>query len=223
MKSLDFIGLPKHCITTNGKVFSLISNRFLSNCVRGEYISIGLYVNGCRKTFSVHRLVAMAYIPNPEKKPIVNHKDGDKFNNQVSNLEWCTASENAIHAVETGLKGTVRNNYRTISEETAKEICALLQDGYRVKDVAMMCNVKSQDVSDIKCGKNYKDISSEFTLDSVPFRQRISVDKILKVCELLQSKTSMAKIKQETGLNLGTIRRIKNRETNTFFSSSYIW
>jgi hypothetical protein len=69
-----------------------------------NYMSIRLTnLEGVSQIFKVHRLVAKAFLPNPEGKPQVNHIDGNPSNNNVSNLEWCTNSENQIHAYETGL------------------------------------------------------------------------------------------------------------------------
>lgn len=65
------------------------------------YFGVVLYNNEMRCRKKVHRLVAEAFIPNPENKPCVNHKDGNKLNNCVENLEWCTYSENNLHAFRT--------------------------------------------------------------------------------------------------------------------------
>ncbi len=67
------------------------------------YLKIDLCKNGKRKNYLIHRLVAETFIPNPENKLQVNHKDGNKSNNFVDNLEWATPKENIIHAVVNGL------------------------------------------------------------------------------------------------------------------------
>jgi len=67
------------------------------------YLRFNISINNKSKSKYVHVAVAEAFIPNPEKKPTVNHKDGDKTNNCVGNLEWATRSENSQHAWDTGL------------------------------------------------------------------------------------------------------------------------
>lgn len=67
------------------------------------YLNITLYKNGIEKHFNVHRLVAETFLTNINNLPAVNHIDGNKENNKVDNLEWCTYSENMKHAVRTGL------------------------------------------------------------------------------------------------------------------------
>ena len=71
---------------------------------RYGYLKLTLCKNKKYKYVTIHRLVAEAFIPNPENKLQVNHKDGNKFNNQVSNLEWCTCIENIHHAFNIGLR-----------------------------------------------------------------------------------------------------------------------
>lgn len=67
---------------------------------KNGYYSVSLWLNNKEKRFSIHRLVALAFIPNPENKSTVNHKNGIKTDNHVDNLEWCTQSENSIHLHE---------------------------------------------------------------------------------------------------------------------------
>lgn len=83
-------------VSNTGRVRS--SNGIMKSRVSGCYPRIKLCNNGASEHLFVHRLVAEAFIPNPENKSQVNHKDGNKLNNVVSNLEWVTPSENAIHS-----------------------------------------------------------------------------------------------------------------------------
>jgi hypothetical protein len=64
----------------------------------GGYVYVDLYEDGASETWLLHRLIACVFLENPEGKCDVNHKDGNRSNNHVSNLEWCTRSENQLHA-----------------------------------------------------------------------------------------------------------------------------
>lgn len=75
----------------------------------GRYRMVTGFVDGKQKAFLVHRLIAEAFIPNPDNLPEVNHIDGNPANNRAENLEWCTRSENANHAFRTGLINPYRN------------------------------------------------------------------------------------------------------------------
>lgn len=92
-------------IDTDGYVYSLVTKRFLTSTPdRYGYARVYMTLpNGKRKGSFVHRLLAMAFIPNHQNKPCVNHKDGNKKNNSIDNLEWCTHKENSSHAVKLGL------------------------------------------------------------------------------------------------------------------------
>ncbi len=103
VEHLPFSLNEKYLISADGRVFSLHFNRYLRPMLRGEYQSVEIRCNGKRKGFSIHRLVAETFLSKLDGCNIVNHKDGNKLNNHRDNLEWVTASENAQHAVDTGL------------------------------------------------------------------------------------------------------------------------
>ena len=103
MKQIE--GYENYAITEDGKVWSYNRDKFMKTRFnRSGYEVVNLYADGMCKTFSVHRLVAQAFIPNPNDYSQINHIDGDKENNNISNLEWCTAGQNNIHAIENGLR-----------------------------------------------------------------------------------------------------------------------
>lgn len=102
----------KYLVYDDGRVYSRKSKRFLSPGVeKSGYRQVTLSdENGRKNRIKVHRLVAMIYLENPNNLPQVNHKDGNKTNNNVSNLEWCTAYHNNKHARDTGLNPISKSN-----------------------------------------------------------------------------------------------------------------
>lgn len=93
-----------YAITTQGRVWSYFSNKFLSfGVMTSGYRHLVLCKNKQYKTYSISRLVAINFLENKKMLPCVNHIDGNKINNNINNLEWCTYSENSKHAYRTGL------------------------------------------------------------------------------------------------------------------------
>lgn len=103
-------GYNNYSISKNGQIRNDITGKIKADRINSRgYSLVDLYSNGERQTERVHRLVADTFIPNPDDKPQVNHRDGNKRNNSVENLEWCTASENMQHAFDTGLSKPTRS------------------------------------------------------------------------------------------------------------------
>ena len=97
----------QYLVTSFSRILSLKygKERELKPCKdKYGYLHVVLCKDGKGKCYYVHRLIAEAFIPNPEKKPQVNHINGDKTDNRIENLEWVTSSENRQHAYDTGLQ-----------------------------------------------------------------------------------------------------------------------
>lgn len=96
-------GYPNYQISNMGRVKNTKRNIIMRPSKSSGYYAINLYSNSKQKRFTIHRLVATFFVPNPKNLPCVNHIDGDKSNNLASNLEWCTHKENSKHAFENNL------------------------------------------------------------------------------------------------------------------------
>jgi hypothetical protein len=149
METKDIIGYEgRYEITSDGKVFSLNGRRKGKHEMKGcndtcGYISFRLRNGkGCRKDVRLHALLAIHFLTIPERlkglKIQVNHIDGNKMNNNLSNLEWCTPKENIHHAIRTGLlKNKGLDSYACVlSNEDVFKIIELRRIGYSHQKIA---------------------------------------------------------------------------------------
>lgn len=152
-------------ISNSGKLFSKRTNKELKQSLSKKgYLLVSTKIGGRTGKslcFRVHRLVAEAFLENLECKPFVNHKDGNKQNNKLSNLEWCTASENTIHAYENNLMnnegGCDRHNAK-LSEDDLKSVRELLKKGDKTHNqIAEMFGIARSTITNISNGKRYKE------------------------------------------------------------------
>ena len=115
---------PNYFVTEEGLVFSSKTNKFLKFSYDQQgYQRVGLYVGNYKsKTIKVHRLVAETFVDNIENKKDVNHIDGNKSNNNIHNLEWCTRSENIKHAFANGLKTITQKQIDGVKSRFSKRV-----------------------------------------------------------------------------------------------------
>ena len=128
----------------------------ISEVDRRGYEFVLLFDGDKYHRFSVHVLVANAFIPNPKGKPQVNHIDGNKLNNNVENLEWATASENQIHALKMGLSHPARGFDKpntVLSEKDVIDIREYRKNGMTLNEIASMYNISFGYVSRIARGE----------------------------------------------------------------------
>lgn len=152
-------GFNNYEISNYGNLKNKVTGRYKKLTTNKEgYIRTSISNGEKTVSIAVHRLVALAFIDNPDNKPIVNHKDSNRANNIASNLEWATASENAKHMVEQGNsidKNGTANPMSLLTEEQVLEIRAF--DGSST-ELASKFNVSTNAIDKVRVGDSYKNV-----------------------------------------------------------------
>lgn len=121
-----------------GEIYSHKTNKILTGTVYNTgYKMVRLTIEGKKKGYAIHRLVAQTFIPNPDNLPVVNHKDGNKLNNHMNNLEWVSQSKNRQHAIQTKI-----SKLATGKREKIKDINE--NDWIRYKDTTYLVSIDGE-------------------------------------------------------------------------------
>jgi len=147
----------QYYITDKLEVYNVITKRFVKPYLASngrsstkKYLALGLYINGKKKNVLYHRMLAEVLLPNPNNLSQVNHIDGNITNNSICNLEWCSAADNNIHAIRSGLRPT------KLDMKKANHIRELLANGVSVKEICSLYNIGRNIVSKIKNNISWK-------------------------------------------------------------------
>lgn len=148
----------KYSVTSDGKVWSYKNRLFLKPMTAPNgYLKVNLTENGKPKNYYIHRLVACAFISNPENKPECNHIDGNKSNNNITNLEWCTHKENVIHSFRSLGRSSARGESSGMSKLIRADVIKIKQllaeDKLSQVEIARLFTISEQTISYIKLGK----------------------------------------------------------------------
>lgn len=160
-------GFDGYQVSTHGRIKTLRNGRkhILKPHLFNYYLAVGLHRDGEQRSYSVHRLVAKAFIPNPENKPEVHHRDDNKFNNAVANLQWVTHAENTKYAYLTGAQksGGERSDSSLTNEqvEWCRTVYKPRDKEYSAEALAAKLGTKRDTILLAVQGKTYKTAGGE--------------------------------------------------------------
>ena len=160
--------ITNYLVYEDGRVFNTVKQRFISGHKNpGGYWYITIYLgNGKSVERGIHQMVAECFIPNPENKKTVNHKDGNKSKNNVENLEWATMSEQIYHMYETGLRSPNPPSkvvFTKYSEDQVIRACEMISEGEFLSNIEEETGIPVKTLGEIRSRKIWKSISDKYT------------------------------------------------------------
>lgn len=164
----DFIPEIKdrYFINEKGELFTENGTKQLKDCIKNGYVKNSLVLNdGTNKSFFRHRLMMMCFEPKEDANLYqVNHKDGNKLNNSLENLEWCTSQENRIHACQMGLAVSLKGESNPASKLKEEQILDIIQDLLHAVPYSVIMNkyhCSKSTISAIKNKRNWRYLTED--------------------------------------------------------------
>lgn len=230
-------------ISTKGRVYNEISGYILQGHVASTgYVIVRLMQeDGSRKDFRVHRLEMLMFCPPEDLSLVVNHKDGVKTNNDISNLEWVTTKENVAHAFANNLrcKGE-KSSHSIFTNDQVNKVCRCMENGMNLEQISlsvfgvMPTTQISTLCKNIYSKKFWVDISSNYDVGNYDKGEVFTLNQIHKICKLFESNIDIDTISVLKYLSISTdiskeeylmyyraIRNIRLKKSHIKVSSQY--
>lgn len=229
-------GIKTHYIVSNTGVIvnTETKNRLVYSVDKDGYFRCRLSVNGSPKHTGVHRVVASAFIPNPENKPQVNHMNTNKQCNWYQNLEWCTNKENIEHARSMGLEDHLgrrgeENNKNIYSEEQIRKACKMMEDpNNRPYYISKVTGVSKIGLYNLRHGNIWTHITKDYHFPEKNFRigensinAKYTENQIREICKRLEKGIAPGKISKELGVHDMLVQSIRKGRAWTHISKNY--
>ena len=154
-------------VSTNGKIRNAKTAIVYKTCINHEgyeQVCVSLGSRSKKKIFKVHKAIAETFVSNPDNKPAVNHKDGNKTNNHANNLEWTTCSENMRHAYDNGLAKAKQGADNPLAKLTNEDVAYIRKHYvpydsiYGARALGRKFHVNKNTIRDVASGKSYVNV-----------------------------------------------------------------
>jgi hypothetical protein len=192
-------------VKTNAKGSWVIKSQWLD---KDGYPKVGLPKNGYSSPSSVHRLVGMAFVPNPENKPQINHKKGIKIDNRASQLEWATNSENQKHARKYGLNKLIGETHHK-AKLTNKQALEIFKSPLNCRELSIRYGIDDTTASYIKSGKLWSSVTNK----KYERKKRRMLSKNKDVLFIFNSDMKGIELAKKFNITTVTVSEIKNGRT----------
>lgn len=207
----------------DGKIYDIVKDRIMpSHRTSNGYIATYIHIEDLCREIGVHRIVLCAFTNKSITYNMqVNHKDGNKENNSLDNLEWVTPSENMQHAYNMKLATQIgeKNSFSILTEKDVNKICSLLETGsLSVKQIAALYNVTDREIYAIRSGKLWNHISRNYNIE---YRKRLTDEQVMDMCDKLISGIDKHIIAEEYGVSISYMNKLRNHKIKEKISCKY--
>lgn len=218
--------LPKYMVDEFGTVYSVSTGKIIKSRKQPNgYMAVSLRDAEGKNVFRMcHRLVAETYLASTRSEGlIVNHKDLDKTNNHVSNLEWCTYQYNTEHYVKNRPEHASAHR-REIEESLLHVICKMIEDGLSTIDIHEATGVPRNKISKLRTGALYSWVSCNYQMKPEPIN--VGEDLTVMICDMLEygfGCKDICNLFEDTLVNKKSVNNIKYLNVAEHISKGYTW